>query len=272
MSLTTAHLFPMIENFYMKPVIVQLYVPPIIWKGDPKGHIGMNDAFFYVVSGECFVMIEEECFILRPGQLAFLPKGKMRTYSAMNPNLTMYEINFECSINGKNWYEVLDLKGHHYRVNVREPEVLSRLFEESARYEFNKSIAYDIVFCSNIAEILKYYILICMEMESKESPFLEVLAYMHRHLGRQIRVEELAEVACMQTTYFIRKFKAAFGASPITYLNKLRMYHAMTLLTTTEMSVEEIARKVGIYDNSYFSRMFKNRCSVTPSEYRGIFR
>ena len=146
MSLTTAHLFPSIESFYLKPVIVQLYVPPITWKGDHKGHIGMNDAFFYVVSGECFVLIEEECFILRAGQLAFLPKGKMRTYSSMNQNLTMYEINFECSINGKNWYEALRLEDGHYRVSVQDTGHLSRLFEESARYEYKKSMAYDMVF------------------------------------------------------------------------------------------------------------------------------
>lgn len=267
----THSLFPSIEGIQIKPVLVQLYVPPITWKGDPKGHIGRNDAFFFVVSGECYVSIEDECFIVRAGQLAFLPKGKMRTYTAMSTDLTMYEINFACEINGEYWFDFANFKSKHYQIDVSDTAYLSRLFEETARYEYNKNVLYDVIFCTNIAAIVKYYIVTLMEIESKEQPFIEVIRYMRGHLDQQIKVDELAKVACMQTTYFIRKFKLAFGVSPITYLNKLKMYRAMTLLSSTDLSIDEVAKKVGIFDNSYFSRMFKNYCSTTPSEYRSIF-
>ena len=70
--------------FNLNAIAVELYSTPITWKGDPVGHIGKKDAFFYVVKGECYVRIENESFIIKEGELAFLPEGKMRTYSTIN--------------------------------------------------------------------------------------------------------------------------------------------------------------------------------------------
>jgi len=51
-------------------------------------------------------------------------------------------------------------------------------------------------------------------------------------------------------------------------LKSLRMQQAGILLTTTFLSVKEIARRVGLTDESHFVRDFKRIYGVTPSEYR----
>ena len=83
---------------------------------------------------------------------------------------------------------------------------------------------------------------------------------------------ELADAACMHPTYFVRRFGEAFGMPPMAYLNRLRIYKAMSLLSSTERSIEDIADEVGIRDRSYFARVFKKHSGVTPTEYRGAFR
>lgn len=259
-------------GFSLRPIAVQLYVPPIVWRGDPVGHIGTNDCFFFLLSGECCIQIEEESFVLKSGQLAFLPRGKRRTYTTMDDNITMYEIAFEFNIDDVYWYDAMGFDKDLFCVDVDDPAVLSAYFESSLRHEFNKNIMYDVICFSNIAEILKTYVMMRHETERKIQPFTEVLRFMKDNLHRQIRVEELAHVACMQTTYFIKKFKAAFGLSPINYLNKLKIYHAMTLLLAGDQSIDKIGKAIGIFDNSYFSRMFKKFCSVSPIEYRKLFR
>ena len=55
---TFAYLNPTIQGISVSPKKAQLYIPPIKWRGDPKGHIGVYDTFFYVVSGECSLMID----------------------------------------------------------------------------------------------------------------------------------------------------------------------------------------------------------------------
>ena len=65
-----------INELSVKPIDMFLYSPPLVWKGDRVGHIGINDTFFFVLEGECFINIDNEYSIIRPGQLAFLPKGR----------------------------------------------------------------------------------------------------------------------------------------------------------------------------------------------------
>ncbi len=256
----------------LTPIAAYLYVPPITWKGDPIGHIGINDCFFFVVSGECYIKIEDKSFVLKAGQLAFLPRGKMRTYTTIGGDFSMYEIAFDMKIGGKYWCDALNFGDGYYFADIADPEVLSRLFEGSVRHEYNKNTVYDVVCFANFAEIIKMYAEARLDAEAKTHPFAEVVKYMEASLDRQLKVEELAKVACMQTTYFIKKFKSAFGASPISYLNKLKIYRSMTLLLSTELSIDRVGRTIGIYDSSYFSKMFKRYCMISPVEYRKLFR
>ncbi len=266
-----SYITPMIESLNIIPKIVQLYFPPINWKGDPKGHIGNSDAFFFVMSGECCVILDNECHILRSGDLVYMPKGKMRAYFSMCRELTMYEINFEAYVNTKPWNEALGIDNSFPVVHSDNGEYIAKLFEDSLRYEMNKDPMYDVIFCTNIAMVMKEFIIKHTEKRKLTASFDDVIRYMHSNIDKAIKLEELAAICYMQPTYFIKKFKASFGESPIVYFNKLKVYKAMTLFASTDMSVYEVSRAVGVEDNSYFSRMFKKLCNMTPTEYKGMF-
>ena len=76
----------------------------------------------------------------------------------------------------------------------------------------------------------------------------------------------------MQTTYFIKMFKKQYGIPPIAYFNRLKIYKAMSLLLSTDLSVDAIAQNVGINDPSYFARMFREHANITPTRYRLEFK
>lgn len=217
-------------------------------------------------------MIEDESFIVKPGQLAFLPKGKMRTYSTLSEDFTMYEMNFSADINGKNWYRHLQLSENNYVISISDPESVSRWFETSVRYEMNKGAVCDVIWCSNLANIISTYAVEREKMEKRMHDFRDVIRYMNDNIHRPLTLDTLAGTACMQPTYFIRRFKAAFGFTPIVYFSKLKVYRAMTLLSSTDYSLQKIAEKLGISDAAYFSRMFKKYCSISPSKYRMLFQ
>ena len=266
-----SYITPMIDSFKIIPRIVQLYFPPINWKGDPKGHIGKSDAFFFVVSGECCVIINGEAHILRSGELIYMPKGKVRSYFSMCQELTMYEINFEAYINSCPWNEALGVDGSYPVVSVDDCSYIAGLFEASLRYEMNKDAMYDVIFCANIALVMKEFLIKHFEKRKLTSPFDDVIKYMRENIDKPVKVDTLASVCYMQPTYFIKKFRQSFGEPPMAYFNKMKIYKAMTYLASTDMSVYEVSKAVGIYDNSYFARMFKNHCNITPSEYKSMF-
>ena len=97
------------------------------------------------------------------------------------------------------------------------------------------------------------------------------LKHIHEHIAEEIDVKELADVASVTKTYFIRLFKQEFGLSPIQYINRKKVERAQLLLFTTDNSVKEVAYKLGFSDHSYFIRLFRKIASITPQEYRRLF-
>lgn len=267
------YITPMIDSFRVVPRIAQLYFPRINWKGDSKGHIGNSDAFFFVVSGECCVIVDGRCHILRSGDLIFMPKGEMRSYFSMCSDLTLYEINFEAFVNDIPWNKALNISGERGQrmVHTDNPSYIARLFEECVRYEMNKAFMYDVIFTANISLVIKEYLLKYTENKNLTKPFEEVVEYLEANIHKSLKIEDMASVCYMQPTYFIKKFKAAMGDSPIVYFNKLKIYKAMFLLATTDLSVLDVSRKVGIYDSSYFSKLFRSYANMTPREYKSKF-
>ena len=80
----------------------------------------------------------------------------------------------------------------------------------------------------------------------------------------------MAAQAGLSESQFSHLFKQQTGHAPLTYFIHLKMQHACSLLTLTQLSVKEIAQEVGYTDSYYFSRLFKKIIGVAPSRYRAV--
>lgn len=68
--------------------------------------------------------------------------------------------------------------------------------------------------------------------------------------------------------YIIRVFKRQFHTTPAAYINDVRLSRAIRYLAEGSISIEEVARRCGFEDANYFSRLFKRKYGLTPSDYR----
>jgi hypothetical protein len=195
---------PAMNCFSVEVMDIAFHVPPIKWKGDILGHIGINDVFFYVISGECYMKIEDDCFIVKSGQIVYLPKGKLRAYTRVTEDFVMYEIAFSVTADGKELFSSIGLDEGDYAVDAEDGEMLKNLFEGASRYEFNRSGFFDIAASAKCFEIIAEYIRLRLKSEGKKKPFSEVLFFMKKHLGENITLSELSDVAFMQKNYFDR--------------------------------------------------------------------
>lgn len=105
-------------------------------------------------------------------------------------------------------------------------------------------------------------------MWTRNERMTKVLAHVNHHIYENIDVEALADVACVTKPYLARLFKREFGLSPLQYINLKKMERAQLLLLTEELSVKEVAYKLGFSDISYFIRLFKRMTGATPQVYR----
>lgn len=89
---------------------------------------------------------------------------------------------------------------------------------------------------------------------------------------KEILLKNVAEKFDMSVRTFNRRFKNATGKTPLQYLQEIRIDMAKDLLQTSNLSVSEIAYKVGYQDMGHFSSLFKKLLSTTPSDYRSTVR
>ncbi|MAT99749.1 MAG: hypothetical protein CL608_21625 [Anaerolineaceae bacterium] len=94
------------------------------------------------------------------------------------------------------------------------------------------------------------------------------VAYLHQNYGRALSRSEIADELGMSEDYFSRTFSQELGISPWDYLNRYRVAQAKHLLQTTADSVQVIARRVGITDPAYFSRVFRRIVGESPTDFR----
>lgn len=94
------------------------------------------------------------------------------------------------------------------------------------------------------------------------------MAFIHNHFAENITREEVARQVCLAPEYFAKQFKREVGMPVKDYINRCRVQAAEKLLKTTDLSVTEVAGRVGFSDGSYFTVVFKKTLGVSPTEYR----
>jgi AraC-like DNA-binding protein len=91
---------------------------------------------------------------------------------------------------------------------------------------------------------------------------------MHADLARGWTVETLAREAGLSRSTFAATFKAVTGDTPLDYLTRWRMYRAKVLLSGSELSLMEVAERVGYETDTALSRAFRRSEGIAPGEWR----
>jgi transcriptional regulator GlxA family with amidase domain len=99
----------------------------------------------------------------------------------------------------------------------------------------------------------------------------DVQSWIADHLEADLSVPALAERSFMSQRNFARVFSREVGMTPAAYVEAIRVERARTLLETTEIQIEEIARRCGFGTVETIRRAFARRLRVSPSDYRSRF-
>jgi AraC family transcriptional regulator len=101
-----------------------------------------------------------------------------------------------------------------------------------------------------------------------KGPLAAVIDYINENPGRELCVKDLAEIAGVSLSHFIRTFHQTTGVPPHQYLLRTRLTRAKELLRQTCYSISEIARMTGFSGQSHFTKHFGRFAGVTPRRYR----
>ena len=94
------------------------------------------------------------------------------------------------------------------------------------------------------------------------------IEYIEDHLDSEIALEDLAAAVHLSAYHFARLFKASTGLPPHQYVIARRIERAKQLLRDDDLSLAQVAARVGFWDQGHFTRHFKRLVGVTPKHFR----
>ena len=103
-----------------------------------------------------------------------------------------------------------------------------------------------------------------------QTTFWSILSYIRIHFQEPLTLLQLAEQFHVSAPHISRSFKRHLGINFMDYVHLLRTNNAASLLTSTTMSITDIAISVGFDSFRTFSRVFREVYNQTPSEYRKV--
>lgn len=197
-------------------------------------------------------------FVSAPGYAVILPKGK--TYNSCADRSGQFPlINFQCIGLSLDTITVIPLQSDDpYISNFESMKRLFPLPHSKLR----------------VMELF-YGILgqLSMDLDSNAGSISPVIQYLEEHISDpKLSNSVLAELLGFSEVHFRKQFAQLYGMPPHQYIVELRIRKAKQLLTDGILSISAIAEQCGFSSVYHFSRAFKNRVGISPSEYTRINR
>ena len=98
----------------------------------------------------------------------------------------------------------------------------------------------------------------------------QITLYVQGHYMENIGLSELSEIFLLSPSYLSKAFKESTGENLSDYIARCRIRIALQYLMETDLSVQEISEKVGIFSRSTFLRIFRKIAGVSPSEFKKL--
>lgn len=106
------------------------------------------------------------------------------------------------------------------------------------------------------------------QVNSAHAGLARVITAIRERIDLPWRVPHMAQIAGVSSTSLERLARGTLGLPPQQLLQRLRLEHAVLLITQTSKSLGEIAIECGFYDQSSFTRQFRKVLGLTPGAYR----
>ena len=100
----------------------------------------------------------------------------------------------------------------------------------------------------------------------------KAMYYINEHLTDNYTIKDIANHCHLSESRLYHLFNSELKTTPISYKNDMKVKASFTLLTTTRLSIKEIADKMNFASVTHYRYAFRKTTNSTPNRYRKIFR
>ena len=247
-------------------------------------HLHSELEILYVNKGQMLYSFGEEKHILNEGEIMFINSKTEHSLEALSEKCTHSYLHFKEPIFQKESPEYIlrflkmpDNGFYHFTMKDAETKIIADYINSAVDDYEVKETHYDYYVNGIVSFILSiiykkgimtsYAKGINLQLLNKLNPVLE---YINEHYAEDLTLSDLSEILHLNEQYFCKLFKKITGSNVIDYINCVRIHNAEKLIKTN-MSITEIAGKVGFSSISYFNKIFKKHLIKSPSKYRKIY-
>lgn len=246
-----------------------------------------DNLVLYCTDGEINMEIEHESFHMQEGDLLLIPCGAL--YKPLDGgSCRYYFFHFEATeltdTNDALHYMIISphiglSEGFGYTcvssyvstVNVQQqiknaPYYIRDIFKRAERLRPNANFSDQLLLDHLLRELLIHIGDTLCPQQNKH--LKEMLDYIEHHYFENLSLSSMANRFSLSQSYIARLFKKELSCKPSEYVNRVRISVAKTMLSETDMTVTEVAEKVGYSDVYYFSKTFKRVVGSPPSAMR----
>lgn len=98
------------------------------------------------------------------------------------------------------------------------------------------------------------------------------ISLLKKSIHRPLSVGDIAQSVLLSKSHFAYLFRRETASSPARLLKRLRLLAAQRMLEVSDLSVKEIAARVGLNDVSHFVRDFQSSFGLSPTRYRKMLQ
>ena len=105
-----------------------------------------------------------------------------------------------------------------------------------------------------------------------DDQILRVQQFLEQHADQFINLDEMALHVGMSRRSLNRRFKAATGDTPRTYINRIKVEQVKQWLESEDVTIAEAVQRIGYKDEQAFRGLFKKMTGMLPSQYQYRFK
>ena len=216
----------------------------------------------YKVSGHVKYHINGRIMDFSPGMICYFPKGSSYHIERLERGEAIrltFDTSEDPGIEAFTAYY-----RNHQAIGMQFHKIVEMNRTSIQKFDYRIIAAlYDLLAMLEDAERMSY---IAADIRERISAAVDDMG---EHFPLQtLKLSALAAKHGMSASTFRRNFSRIYGMPPVKYLSILRLNSAKALLTSTDLSIGEIAAKTGYNDPFYFSKCFTESCGITPTGYR----
>lgn len=227
--------------------------------------------FQYTIKGTGIIQIKDEIFHLNTGNAFFVKiPSNHRYYLPSDSNEWEF---IQISLFGEEAIrcheEITDQFGHVLNLNFDSPPII-------AIFEMLKIVSTNNLNDAYEASSLAYSFLMALHRHmlniqtNTEWPnaISDAITFIHNNYQDPIGLDDIVNASNLSKYHFTRLFHKTIHATPIQYLTSIRINKAIDLLKKENLTIEDIALKVGFSNGNYFGKVFRASLGISPGEYR----